>query len=106
MTKYSIRKTNLIKFKIILGLLALAGFLAIGGAPSSAGKEVFVDDKAQHVKVMVRPGESLWKIAKTHGNPKHDIRKVIYEIQKINKLHSSTIHPGQIILVPQYSKHD
>jgi nucleoid-associated protein YgaU len=100
MVKYTIRKTNLIKLKIILVILALAVFLAIDAAAISTRKEVFVVDMAQHTKVIVRPGESLWKIARTHGNPRHDIRKVIYEIQKIIQLQSATIHPGQIILVP------
>ena len=101
MVRYTISKPNLIKLKIILLILTLAVFLAIDGAATQTSKEVFIVDMAQHTKVIVRPGESLWKIARTHGSPRHDIRKVIYEIQKINQLQSTTIHPGQIILIPQ-----
>jgi LysM repeat protein len=69
--------------------------------PSSADKEVLISEAGQYIQVIVHPGDSLWKIARNHGNKQNDIRKIIYEIKKINQLESSTIHPGQIILMPK-----
>ncbi|MFZ3171582.1 MAG: LysM peptidoglycan-binding domain-containing protein [Carboxydocellales bacterium] len=49
--------------------------------------------------VFVREGETLWKIAQKHGGD-GDIRELIHQIKKLNKLEYSVIYPGQRLIVP------
>ena len=46
----------------------------------------------------VRSGDTLWHIA-AQNRGRTDIRRYIYEIQKLNDL-GSTIYPGQTLLLP------
>jgi LysM repeat protein len=49
-------------------------------------------------RLVVRPADTLWSIASTHfaGDP----REGVYRIRERNGLTSSTIRPGQVLLVP------
>ncbi len=50
---------------------------------------------------LVIPGDTLWSIAETiPGSENVDLRKVIYEIKKLNGITSSKLIPGQILMVP------
>ncbi|MDD4657954.1 MAG: LysM peptidoglycan-binding domain-containing protein [Eubacteriales bacterium] len=58
--------------------------------------------QAQNISVAkewtVRRGDTLWNIAaENRGNT--EIRKYIYQIQKLNDI-GSTIYPGQTLLLP------
>lgn len=48
--------------------------------------------------VTVRQGDTLWKIAQDHRGST-EIRKYIYNIQKLNNI-KSNIYPGQELLLP------
>ncbi len=50
--------------------------------------------------VVVRPGDSLWSIAKRVGGEARDPRTVIEEIRAMNGIMGSSIWPGQELLVP------
>lgn len=56
-------------------------------------------EKSQLTMVTVQPGDTLWKIANEYGNNQIDPRKLVYKIQKINKINAQ-IFPGQVINVP------
>ncbi len=55
--------------------------------------------EAKCSSVVVKKGDTLWNIAQkiNYGG---DIRKVIYEIKRINSLESSAIYEGQLIRLP------
>lgn len=72
----------LISFLIIVLLFAIV--------TSSAQGEII-----GYETVVVRPGDTLWSIAKEHSNS-NNIRKAIYYIDG----KSETIRPGQIVRVP------
>src|SRR5574344_175318 len=58
----------------------------------------------EYYSVVVRSGDTLWSIAEDNvdeDNPK-DIRKVIYDIQKMNDLDNEFIKPGRLLKVPTY----
>lgn len=47
----------------------------------------------------VQAGDTLWTIASTHCPDQVDRREWVEEIQALNGLRSSTIHPGQRLTV-------
>lgn len=51
-------------------------------------------------EVIVREGDTLWKIALENMPPDYDVRKMVYEIKVINKIIDSNIYPGELIKVP------
>lgn len=51
--------------------------------------------------VCVEKGDTVWSIASMYSHDT-DIRKVVYDICKINNLQNSYIYPGDIIKVPVY----
>ena len=58
----------------------------------------------EYYSVVVRSGDTLWSIAEDNideNNPK-DVRKIIYDIQKMNDLGDEFIQPGRLLKVPTY----
>jgi LysM domain len=51
-------------------------------------------------RVVVQPGQTLWTIA-SQADPYADPRAVIQEIIDENQLTGTSIHPGQVLLVPR-----
>ncbi|MEW6624724.1 MAG: LysM peptidoglycan-binding domain-containing protein [Bacillota bacterium] len=51
------------------------------------------------IVISVQEGDTLWGIAKKH-HPNKDIRKVIYQIEKLNNISKSMIYPGQQLKIP------
>nr|WP_252187879.1 LysM peptidoglycan-binding domain-containing protein [Anaeromonas frigoriresistens] len=54
-----------------------------------------------YYKVFVREGDTIWEIAHDHNPYGEDVRKIVYEIEKMNNLESQYIRPGDIIKVPR-----
>ena len=48
----------------------------------------------------VKPGDTLWAIAREHTDGKGDIRRYIYDIMKENGMKSPDIMQGQVIKIP------
>ena len=48
----------------------------------------------------VLPGDTLWAISKALY-PGHDPREIVYEIRRINGLASATIHPYEVLKLPE-----
>lgn len=53
--------------------------------------------------VTVQPGDTLWRIAAQYSNDQQDIREVIWTIKRYNHLRSSTLYPGQTLVLPALS---
>jgi LysM repeat protein len=76
--------------RLAILLLAVSLLVAIVARPSGgAGKPV---------NYVVRPTDTLWSIATAHyaGDP----REGIWRLQRRNHLHSTTLLPGQRLLLP------
>lgn len=54
----------------------------------------------QVVTVVVKKGDSLWKIAERYDNNKIDIRRYITIIKTYNHLDNATLQPSQRLQVP------
>lgn len=77
-------------------LLCIIASFAILMQPSDAKQAVIFSD--QYEQYVVRPGDTLWGIAKAHSNGQ-DIRHLVWEIQEVNGI-TPLIHPGQTLWVP------
>ncbi|MEC9488868.1 MAG: LysM peptidoglycan-binding domain-containing protein [Halanaerobium sp.] len=62
-----------------------------------------VKEPAQEVfhSIVVQPGDNLWLIAERYSEPETDLRKVVFNIKKANKLTSAKLIPGQKLRIPQ-----
>ena len=55
--------------------------------------------ETQYDTVVVRPGDTLWSIAETHY-PAQDPRLKLEEIERVNRLGSPVVQPGQRLRIP------
>jgi len=56
---------------------------------------------AEPLRVIVQPGDSLWSIADAHNHDGQvDIRQYIYQIKEVNNLSTSSLEPGQVLIIP------
>ena len=80
----------------ILVLLSIILIFAIHMQPSEAKQAVIFAE--QYIEYTVRPGDTLWAIARIHRG-RRDIRDVVWELQEVNQI-TPVIHPGQVLWVP------
>ncbi|NLN19457.1 MAG: LysM peptidoglycan-binding domain-containing protein [Firmicutes bacterium] len=50
--------------------------------------------------VVIRPGDTLWRLAIDHGPPGADPRRTVDTIRRINRLSDTDLYPGMILHVP------
>lgn len=79
---------------IIAVLIAsLLGTIVFG---TSARGEVALSYRQYSVK----PGDTLWDIAKEYSSGKTDIRKYIHKIKRENGMDGADLMPGQVLNIP------
>jgi LysM repeat protein len=49
---------------------------------------------------LVKSGDTLWGITQSFATPEQDVRSLMGSIKKLSGLQNSTIHPGQVLLIP------
>jgi hypothetical protein len=98
--------------RIVLGVLAVIAvasvaalvWLAVAGRAQAAGQvgQPGLAGSAGHsmLRLVVRPGESLWTIA-VRTDPAADPRIVIQQIIDDNALRGTAIRAGQVLWVPR-----
>lgn len=79
---------------VVVGAL-VAALWAAGGAlggsePLTAAGSVY----------RVRPGDTLWELARRQVGPEGDPRPLIADIRALNDLSSPALRPGQLLAVP------
>lgn len=95
-TKKSSKRAVLNKvFSAVVGILLLS--ILLTAVFSFIG---FGESSSNFIRHEIESGESLWSIASQYHNQDIDIRKVIYEIKKINNINSSLITPGRELIIP------
>lgn len=85
---------------LIYGIAFALGVLFCLATETSGG---WIDPPPCRVSVYtytVSRGDSLWSIAKEYSRPGCDLRPVVEEIRRLNRLDSAIIYPGQILMVP------
>lgn len=79
-------------FTLLFTSFLMMGTDASGTSPEAASNEEQV--------ITVRPGDTLWEIAKQFNDSSHDIRYVVYMIKDRNELHNAEIKSGQKLIIP------
>ena len=87
-------------FVTVIAAAALLWVALANRAQASSGGAGHQGSGHALVRVVVRPGQTLWSIA-SKADPYADPRAVIQEIIDENELSGTSIHPGQVILVPR-----
>lgn len=83
----------------ILGLAAMA-LLGAGYARTASSSPLGPHEaRTTYEAVTVAPGDTLWGIA-SRRYPGTDVRKKVFEIERLNGLRSPAIEPGQQLKVP------
>jgi|GEM_PF-1433684 len=72
----------------------------VSGAPRWLSSEARHDEPFDFREVVVRPGDTLWAIARNYGPAGVDIRQTVDWIRRNNQLSSATVYPGQVLKVP------
>lgn len=97
---------------LALALVTAVGFAVMMGAgaqetawvqtvlDSLAGGPTLMDAAVSTAEVVVRPGDTLWTIAREYGPANRDIREVVDWIRVRNELGSRPIRPGEVLVVP------
>ena len=81
----------------LLGLLALVCVLLLAGAKGGASSDYEPTATTTH---LVTSGDTMWQVASAVTQPGQDVRDVIYAIQKLNHLDSSSLQVGQVLVIP------
>jgi nucleoid-associated protein YgaU len=79
--------------------LVASAMSAVAGSAWAGGDGPGRDDRV--VRYTVRPGDTLWAIARRVGGPGADPRPLVDQIARRNGLTGAVIRPGASILVPQ-----
>jgi len=90
----TIRISTLTRAVVLLTAVAIVFFLLL---PSGAGAGNEVRPTGMHVIVS---GESLWSIAAQHTQPGEDVRTIVFDIKRMNRLGQSVIRAGDQLMVP------
>ncbi|HEY8551863.1 MAG TPA: LysM peptidoglycan-binding domain-containing protein [Thermaerobacter sp.] len=79
------------------------GIWAAEGGGSAAAPPVpgrVAVDRDGAVRVVVRPGETLWEVARRLGRPDRDPRDVVAAIMEASGLSTAALRPGMVLTVP------
>lgn len=83
-----------VQLSVLLATVCVVSLL-IGGAADA--DEV----PKSAIEYVVSPGDTLWEIASDFVASNQDVRPFILEIKKMTGIQSSSLQPGQVLLIPQ-----
>ncbi len=84
------------------GRVALVGgVVTLAAWPVAARTDQAPAPPAPPQRVLVRYGDSLWTLAREHGDPRRDVRAVVAEIARANRVEAGELQPGQVLVIPR-----
>jgi LysM repeat protein len=81
--------------KLLIGIVLMGALLGLGATRVAATQQGPPKPVWSHV---VRPGETLWELAKD-ASPTGDTRRTVDTLISTNKLHGGRIVPGQTLVL-------
>lgn len=100
-TRKAFNRFAILVFVIVLS--ATSGAMLHANAMDGSAKhtaEAYDAPQQEFKKLCVESGDSLWSIAKKYKEPGSDIRSYVHEIKIVNRLDSSELEVGQVLLLP------
>nr|DAH87146.1 MAG TPA: Lysin motif [Caudoviricetes sp.] len=89
--------------KPLIFTAALMSAALVAGAAVDAGKiyhRIFPETKIVEYRREVRPGDTLWTICGEIATDKEDLRKLVYQAKKDNRIMDvGNLQPGMLIVV-------
>lgn len=92
------RRVSRISLVVRLSVLILLIHLAVLPAAFALGR-LDTREEPRTITVQVQAGDTLWSLATDHGSPRRDVRRLVYEIRRINGV-DALIHPGDFLRIP------
>lgn len=75
--------------------------VAFASLPALAGsRERDLEGARPPLLVEVEYGDSLWTIAREHGDPNRDVREIVYFIRQANNVTAADLQPGDVLAIP------
>lgn len=81
----------------IISIAAMVVLLLLASASHATGQ---ITDTYDY---RVKTGDSLWRIAESHGPDGQDVRAVVATIERINDLDGAGLQAGQVLEIPVIS---
>jgi Tfp pilus assembly protein FimV len=78
----------------IISIAVIVVLLFLSSAVQATGQTTDTED------YRVKPGDTLWQIARTHGPDNADTRRVVAAIEKLNQIDGGNLQAGQVIEIP------
>jgi LysM repeat protein len=78
----------------IISITVIVVLLFLSSAVQATGQV------AETAEYRVKPGDTLWQIAQTHGPDNTDTRRIVAVIEKLNQIDGAILQAGQIIEIP------
>ncbi|MGF7087308.1 LysM repeat protein [Kroppenstedtia sanguinis] len=89
--------------RIVLVVETLALVVVIGCWFQGMGN---AEGQTPYRVIQVQSGDTLWGLARKHGDPRRDVRETITVIRDVNGLKESDLLPGQKLKVPMSVKEE
>ncbi|MBT8197517.1 MAG: LysM peptidoglycan-binding domain-containing protein [Acidimicrobiia bacterium] len=90
------RSTYPSRVLVIISTLFVALVILLASAGLASGPE---DGIVPTVEYVVRPGDTVWEIARAHAGPDDDVTSLVHEIKQHNGI-GAIIQPGDLLDVP------
>jgi len=79
---------------VVMGGLALAAAtLPVAARPED-------ERPPAPVQVKVAFGDTVWSLARQHGDPHRDVRDVVTMMLRVNQVSPGDLQPGQVLAIP------
>ena len=84
----------------------LGGLAMVLGAVPGAARSSREAPPPPPLMVTVRPGDSIWTIAREYGDPGRDVREVVHAVMQANDVDPGQLQAGSRLVIPaEYAAH-